>query len=57
MGMGALASVGVSLFNSHSALPTVSIMAATSLLALGMLLVGRQRVRELVLGEIVGVGP
>lgn len=55
MGMGALASVGVSLFNAHSALPMVSIMASTSLLALGLLLVGRQRVTHLV-ATTPGVG-
>ena len=48
MAAGALASVGVSLFNAHSALPMVSIMAGTSALALGLLLVGRQRVTHLV---------
>jgi DHA1 family bicyclomycin/chloramphenicol resistance-like MFS transporter len=31
MGMGALASVGVSLFNSHTAIPMAAIMAVTSL--------------------------
>ncbi len=47
MGMGALASVGVSLFNSHTAIPMAVIMAATSLLALLMLLAGRQRIGPL----------
>lgn len=44
MGVGALASVGVSLFNAHSAIPMVAIMAAASLLALVVLLAGRQRI-------------
>jgi DHA1 family bicyclomycin/chloramphenicol resistance-like MFS transporter len=44
MGMGTLASVGVSLFNSHTAIPMAAIMAMTSLLALLLLLVSRQRV-------------
>jgi DHA1 family bicyclomycin/chloramphenicol resistance-like MFS transporter len=44
MGMGALASIGVSLFNSHTAIPMVTTMAVTSLLALLLLFVGRQRV-------------
>jgi DHA1 family bicyclomycin/chloramphenicol resistance-like MFS transporter len=48
MGMGALASVGVSLFNTRSAVPMAAIMAGTSLLALLLLLVGRQRVTHLV---------
>jgi DHA1 family bicyclomycin/chloramphenicol resistance-like MFS transporter len=53
MGMGALASVGVSLFNAHSALPMAGIMAATSVVALFVLLVGRQRVGKLITGELV----
>jgi DHA1 family bicyclomycin/chloramphenicol resistance-like MFS transporter len=44
MGMGALASVGVSLFNAHTAIPMVAIMAVTSSLALLLLLVSRQRI-------------
>ena len=48
MGMGALASVGVSLFNAHSALPMAAIMAGTSFLALLALTIGRQRVAQLV---------
>jgi DHA1 family bicyclomycin/chloramphenicol resistance-like MFS transporter len=44
MGMGALASVGVSLFNAHTAIPMVTIMAVTSLLALVLLLISRQRI-------------
>jgi DHA1 family bicyclomycin/chloramphenicol resistance-like MFS transporter len=44
MGMGALASVGVSLFNARTAIPMATIMAVTSLLALLLLLVSRQRV-------------
>jgi DHA1 family bicyclomycin/chloramphenicol resistance-like MFS transporter len=55
MAAGALASVGVSLFNAHSALPMVGIMAGTSLLALVLLLVGRQRVTHLV-AATAGVG-
>ncbi|MFD1871115.1 multidrug effflux MFS transporter [Hymenobacter bucti] len=48
MGMGALASVGVSLFNAHTALPMVAIMAVTSLLALLLLLASRQRIGAIV---------
>jgi DHA1 family bicyclomycin/chloramphenicol resistance-like MFS transporter len=44
MGMGTLASVGVSLFNAHTAIPMAAIMAMTSLLALLLLLVSRQRI-------------
>jgi len=42
MAVGALASFGVSLFDTHSALPMVAIMAATALLALTSLLIGRR---------------
>lgn len=43
MGIGALASVGVSLFNVKSAVPTVSIMALTSILAFIVLYFGKQK--------------
>lgn len=46
MGVGALASVGVSLFSIKSAVPTVSVMAITSILALTILYVGRQRLSK-----------
>ncbi len=46
MGMGALASVGVSLLNNHTAIPMVGIMATTSLLALLILLLGRKSIRN-----------
>lgn len=45
MGLGALASVGVSVLNNHTAIPMVGIMAATSLLALLVLLWGRKNIR------------
>ncbi|MVN23348.1 multidrug effflux MFS transporter [Mucilaginibacter arboris] len=44
LGMGALASVGVSLFNTHSALPMVAIIAGTTLLALLVLVLGRSKI-------------
>lgn len=46
MGLGALASVCVSVLNNHTAIPMVGIMASTSLLALLILLVGRKNIRE-----------
>lgn len=46
MGVGALASVGVSLFSIKSAVPTVSVMAITSILALTILYVGRRRLSK-----------
>ncbi|SMD00597.1 MFS transporter [Pedobacter nyackensis] len=46
MGVGALASVGVSLFSVKSAVPTVSVMAVTSILALTILYFGRQRLSK-----------
>jgi DHA1 family bicyclomycin/chloramphenicol resistance-like MFS transporter len=54
MGMGALASVGVSLFNSHTAIPMTAIMAVTSLVALLVLLVGRQRLGGTVVSAPAG---
>jgi MFS transporter, DHA1 family, multidrug resistance protein len=44
MGIGALASVGVSLFNSQSALPMIAIMALAAVLALLMLLSGKAKI-------------
>ncbi len=44
LGMGALASVGVSLFNTQSALPMVAIIAGTTVLALLVLVLGRSRI-------------
>ncbi|MBC6989428.1 multidrug effflux MFS transporter [Hymenobacter sp. BT491] len=46
MGMGSLASMGVSVFSNHTAVPMVTIMAATSLLALLLLLIGRRQIVE-----------
>lgn len=46
MGIGSLASVGVSLFNVHSAVPMVAIMTASALLALLILLIGRRKISE-----------
>lgn len=45
MGLGALASLAVSLFNNHTAIPMVSIMAATSVLALLIVLLGQRSIR------------
>lgn len=56
MGMGALASVGVSLFNAHSATPMALIMAATSVLALLILLAGRQRIGTLRVAPVGAAG-
>lgn len=47
MGIGALASVGVSLFNVKSAVPTVSIMALTSILAFIILNLGKQKLARI----------
>ncbi len=45
LGMGALASIGVSLFNTRSALPMVAIIAGTTLLALLILVFGRRQIK------------
>lgn len=44
LGLGALASVGVSLFNTRSALPMVAIIAGTSLIALLILITGSKNI-------------
>src|SRR5206468_6291794 len=46
LGLGALASAGVSVFNTHSALPMAAIMAGTSIVALLILLIGRRNIKE-----------
>jgi DHA1 family bicyclomycin/chloramphenicol resistance-like MFS transporter len=48
MALGALASVSVSLFNTHSATPMVAIMAGTALSALLVLLISRKRLPHVV---------
>lgn len=47
MGIGALASVGVSLFNVKSAVPTVSIMTLSSILAIAILYFGKRKIANL----------
>lgn len=46
LGLGALASAGVSLFNTRSAMPMAAIMAGTSVLALLVLLIGRRNIKQ-----------
>lgn len=46
MGVGALASVGVSLFAVKSAVPTVSVMVLSSVLALTVLYLGKQKISQ-----------
>lgn len=46
MGLGTLASIGVSLFTARSSVPMVSIMASTSLIALIILLTGRKMIKN-----------
>ncbi len=56
LGVGALASVGVSLFNSRSALPMVAIITGTTLLALLVLIFGKKYILhpvETIAGETV----
>jgi DHA1 family bicyclomycin/chloramphenicol resistance-like MFS transporter len=49
MSIGALASVGVSYFNTHTAVPMVSIMAASAILGLLTLVIGRKQIGHPVL--------
>ncbi|MFD2934272.1 multidrug effflux MFS transporter [Spirosoma flavum] len=46
LGIGALASVGVSMFSSHSSMPMAAIMAATSVIALLVLFIGRRFIKQ-----------
>lgn len=45
MGLGTIASIGVSLFDTRSSLPMVAIMASTSLIALAILYFGRKKIK------------
>lgn len=47
MGIASLASFGVSIFITHSAVPTVSIMALSSILALTIFQIGRRKIARL----------
>lgn len=51
MGTGALASVGVSMWKVHSVIPMAAIMAVSAVLALGILLTGRRKIKQEVTGE------
>jgi DHA1 family bicyclomycin/chloramphenicol resistance-like MFS transporter len=51
MGLGALASVAVSIFDTQSAIPMVAIMAGSSVIALGILLTGRKNITNYSTGE------
>lgn len=46
MGLGTIASIGVSLFDTRSSLPMVAIMASTSLIALAILYFGRKNIKN-----------
>lgn len=51
MGLGTLASVGVSLFDTRSSLPMVAIMASTSLIALTILYFGRKNIKNKIVAD------
>jgi DHA1 family bicyclomycin/chloramphenicol resistance-like MFS transporter len=46
LGLGALASLGISIFNSRSALPMAGTMAFSAIIALSVLLVGRRFIKS-----------
>ena len=46
MGLGTIASIGVSLFDTRSSLPMVAIMASTSIIALAILYFGRKNIKN-----------
>lgn len=56
MGVGALASVGISVFNNGTAMPMVAIIAVTSILAMGVLVVGMLSGKMKEVGEGAGAG-
>lgn len=51
MGLGTLASIGVSLFDTRSSLPMVAIMAGTSVIALGILYFGRKNIKNKIVAD------
>lgn len=51
MGIGALASVGISLFKVHAIWPMATIMAVSAVLALGILVTGRRKIQQEVVAE------
>jgi MFS transporter, DHA1 family, multidrug resistance protein len=46
LGLGAAASFAISVFNTHSAAPLAAIMAISSIIALGVLLIGRRNIAQ-----------
>lgn len=46
LGIGALASFGISLFTAHSAVPMAAIMAGTSIVAMLVLFIGRRSIKH-----------
>jgi DHA1 family bicyclomycin/chloramphenicol resistance-like MFS transporter len=56
MGLGALASVGVSMFNTGTSVPMVAIMAATSIIALLILFAGRKNIRNKIAADTENSG-
>jgi DHA1 family bicyclomycin/chloramphenicol resistance-like MFS transporter len=46
LGIGALASFGISLFTAHSAVPMAAIMAGTSIVAMLVLFIGRRNIKH-----------
>lgn len=46
LGLGAFTTLGVSVFNSRSAVPMAGTMAASSIIAFGILLIGQRKIRN-----------
>jgi DHA1 family bicyclomycin/chloramphenicol resistance-like MFS transporter len=57
IGVSSIASASIGLFNSHSLLPVVLILAATSWIGLGILIVGRRKLSSLRFVEEEGATP
>lgn len=56
MGLGALASVAVSLFDTRTSVPMVAIMAATSIIALIILITGRKKIKHKIVVDKANAG-
>jgi len=57
IGVSSIASAAIGAFDSHSMLPVVLVLAATSWIGLGILLIGRRKIPRLRFVEEKGATP
>jgi DHA1 family bicyclomycin/chloramphenicol resistance-like MFS transporter len=57
IGVGALASIGVSAFSNGTSTPMITVMTITSLVAMGTLIIGRKSGKLIAASEPVNTGP